>query len=173
MSVGGETIRPDERPPLSMGCCSAPRTATSRWSTLLRVTQSTTSTCASASPSPRPPQRAPGPDHRRHRRVRPAAAGHRIVRPHDRGVRPGAAFTLRTYADSDRLSDAVREGSSLVIAGAGWVGREVAAAGARGATVMVVESAALPLQRVLGDEMAEVFADLHRARGGVPPSASR
>src|SRR6185295_9517736 len=76
------------------------------------------------------------------------------------------ALTLRTYADSDRLSAAVGDGTRLVIAGAGWIGLEVAAAArARGATVTVVETAALPLQRVLGDELAAVFAELHREQG--------
>jgi 3-phenylpropionate/trans-cinnamate dioxygenase ferredoxin reductase subunit len=54
----------------------------------------------------------------------------------------------------------------VVIVGAGWIGLEVAAAArGRGAAVTVVETAELPLQRVLGDEIAAVFADLHRGHG--------
>jgi 3-phenylpropionate/trans-cinnamate dioxygenase ferredoxin reductase subunit len=81
---------------------------------------------------------------------------------------PGAdtAWTLRTFADSDRIAAAVKEGTRLIVIGAGWIGLEVAAAAReRGAAVTVVESAALPLQRVLGDEIAQVFADLHREHG--------
>ncbi|MEV0726358.1 FAD-dependent oxidoreductase [Micromonospora purpureochromogenes] len=83
---------------------------------------------------------------------------------------PGAhldgVLRLRTLADSDRISDALVDGSNVVIVGAGWIGLEVAAAArTRGATVTVVETADLPLQRVLGDQLATVFADLHRARG--------
>jgi len=76
------------------------------------------------------------------------------------------AWTLRTLADSQRIADAVTEATRLVVVGAGWIGLEVAAAArGRGATVTVIGSSALPLQRILGDEIATVFADLHRSNG--------
>jgi 3-phenylpropionate/trans-cinnamate dioxygenase ferredoxin reductase subunit len=83
---------------------------------------------------------------------------------------PGAELDgvlyLRTLADSRRVDQALVAGSQLVIVGAGWIGLEVAAAARqRGVTVDVVETADLPLQRVLGDRMAGVFADLHREHG--------
>jgi 3-phenylpropionate/trans-cinnamate dioxygenase ferredoxin reductase subunit len=85
---------------------------------------------------------------------------------------PGAdldgVLTLRTLADADRIADTVVDGTRLVVIGAGWIGLEVAAAArARGATVTVVETADLPLQRVLGDRLATVFAELHREHGVV------
>ena len=53
-----------------------------------------------------------------------------------------------------------------MVIGAGWIGLEIAAAARqRGTAVTVVETADLPLQRVLGDEVARVFADLHRRHG--------
>jgi 3-phenylpropionate/trans-cinnamate dioxygenase ferredoxin reductase subunit len=83
---------------------------------------------------------------------------------------PGAhldgVLQLRTLADSARIAAALTDGARIVIIGAGWIGLEVAAAARqRGATVAVVEMADLPLQRVLGDEIAHVFADLHRTHG--------
>jgi len=52
------------------------------------------------------------------------------------------------------------------VIGAGWIGLETAAAArAAGLDVTVLEYAALPLQRVLGDELATYFAELHRANG--------
>jgi len=70
---------------------------------------------------------------------------------------------LRTLADADRIDDAIVRGADLVVVGAGWIGLEVAAAArVRGARVTVVEAADLPLQRVLGDRIAGVFAALHR-----------
>ncbi|NMO54882.1 FAD-dependent oxidoreductase [Actinoplanes sp. TBRC 11911] len=76
------------------------------------------------------------------------------------------ALLLRTLEDSKRISDAVTSDTRVVIIGAGWIGLEIAAAArSRGADVSVVEMAALPLQRVLGDEIASVFADLHRSNG--------
>jgi len=54
--------------------------------------------------------------------------------------------------------------SRLVVIGAGWIGLEVtAAARLAGVEVTVVETAELPLLRVLGPEVAQVFADLHLA----------
>ena len=73
---------------------------------------------------------------------------------------------LRELPDADRLRDVLTEGHRVAIVGAGWIGLEVAAAARHhGAEVTVVEVAKLPLQRVLGDEVAEVFADLHRGHG--------
>jgi len=53
-----------------------------------------------------------------------------------------------------------------VVIGAGWIGLETAAAArAAGVEVTVLEAAALPLLRVLGPEVAQVFAGLHREHG--------
>ena len=54
----------------------------------------------------------------------------------------------------------------MLIIGAGWIGLEVAAAArAAGVEVTVLEAAELPLLRVLGPQVAPVFADLHREHG--------
>lgn len=83
---------------------------------------------------------------------------------------PGADLSgihhLRTLDQSDALLAAFREGGPVVVVGAGWIGLETAAAArGHGCPVTVVETAALPLQRVLGDEVAAVYRDLHRAHG--------
>ena len=78
---------------------------------------------------------------------------------------PGT-LSLRTFEDSDRIAAAVTEGTRLVVLGAGWIGLEVAAAAReRGADVTVVTRGTLPLQRVLGVQMATIFANLHRDHG--------
>jgi NADPH-dependent 2,4-dienoyl-CoA reductase/sulfur reductase-like enzyme len=73
---------------------------------------------------------------------------------------------LRTIEDSDRLKRALSEKGRLVIVGGGWIGLEVAAA-ARMAdcTVTVLESLELPLLRVLGPEVARIFAAVHTEHG--------
>jgi NADPH-dependent 2,4-dienoyl-CoA reductase/sulfur reductase-like enzyme len=77
-----------------------------------------------------------------------------------------AAHYLRSHRDSDVLKAAFTEGKRVVVIGAGWIGLEVAAAARNaGAEVTIVEMADLPLVGVLGPEMAEVFADLHRDHG--------
>src|SRR3954470_11818151 len=84
------------------------------------------------------------------------------------GVDLDGVLYLRTLADADRIAENVVDGTRLVVIGAGWIGLEVAAAArARGAAVTVVETADLPLQGVLGDRLAPVFADLHREHGVV------
>jgi 3-phenylpropionate/trans-cinnamate dioxygenase ferredoxin reductase subunit len=85
---------------------------------------------------------------------------------------PGSAARgvhhLRTLDDADALRAALSEGVRVVVIGAGWIGLETAAAArAYGCPVTVVEVAPLPLWRVLGDEVAVVFRDLHAAHGVV------
>ena len=73
---------------------------------------------------------------------------------------------LRTLPDSDALLARLRAGAQVLVIGAGWIGLETAAAArAHGCTVTVVEADRLPLRRVLGDEVAEVYRRLHEANG--------
>jgi NADPH-dependent 2,4-dienoyl-CoA reductase/sulfur reductase-like enzyme len=84
---------------------------------------------------------------------------------------PGADLAgihyLRTAADADRLRTALSSGQHrVVIVGGGWIGLEVAAAARHhGNEVAVVEPQPTPLHQVLGAELGEVFARLHRAHG--------
>jgi 3-phenylpropionate/trans-cinnamate dioxygenase ferredoxin reductase component len=81
---------------------------------------------------------------------------------------PGASGVhyLRTIDDSDRLKEVLATRSHLAVIGGGWIGLEVAAAARQaGLEVTVLETLDLPLLRVLGREMAQVFADLHRSNG--------
>ncbi len=81
---------------------------------------------------------------------------------------PGAdldgVLYLRDVDDSDRIKAAIERASRIAVIGAGWIGLETAAAArAAGVEVSVLEMAELPLLRVLGREVAQVFADLHAA----------
>ncbi|HEV2241175.1 MAG TPA: FAD-dependent oxidoreductase, partial [Streptosporangiaceae bacterium] len=83
---------------------------------------------------------------------------------------PGAdlhgVLYLRSVQDSDRLKAAFGAASRVAVVGGGWIGLETAAAArSAGAEVTVLEAAELPLLRVLGREVAEVFASLHRDHG--------
>jgi 3-phenylpropionate/trans-cinnamate dioxygenase ferredoxin reductase subunit len=84
------------------------------------------------------------------------------------GADKSGVLYLRKLADSDRIAAALKPGANIVIIGAGWIGLEIAAAARHhGANVTVVETLRLPLHRVLGDEVARIFANLHRANGVV------
>jgi NADPH-dependent 2,4-dienoyl-CoA reductase/sulfur reductase-like enzyme len=81
--------------------------------------------------------------------------------------RSGAAVAyLRTIEDSDRIKEALSQRASLTIVGGGWIGLEIAAAARQAdCSVTVLETLDLPLLRVLGPEVAQHFADLHRKHG--------
>jgi len=67
---------------------------------------------------------------------------------------------LRLRADFDALP------SRVVVVGAGFIGAEVAAtARERGLEVTLLEALEVPLQRVLGDQMGAVCAEIHRDHG--------
>ncbi|MGW1198269.1 NAD(P)/FAD-dependent oxidoreductase [Streptomyces sp. NPDC002536] len=77
---------------------------------------------------------------------------------------------LRRLAHAERLRGVLaslgRDNGHLVIAGAGWIGLEVAAAArGYGAEVTIVEPEPTPLHRVLGPELGQLFTDLHAAHG--------
>ncbi|MER7834564.1 FAD-dependent oxidoreductase [Streptomyces sp. NPDC096040] len=77
---------------------------------------------------------------------------------------------LRRLAHAERLKGVLatlgRDNGHIVIAGAGWIGLEVAAAARTyGAEVTVIEPEPTPLHGVLGPELGNVFAQLHREHG--------
>jgi 3-phenylpropionate/trans-cinnamate dioxygenase ferredoxin reductase subunit len=74
---------------------------------------------------------------------------------------------LRDLQDADRLRAAMTAGGrQVVVVGAGWIGMEAAAAArGHGNDVTVVAPQPVPLRAALGDELGEMFADLHREHG--------
>ena len=73
---------------------------------------------------------------------------------------------LRTVGDSNRLGEAIRAAERVAVIGAGWIGSEVAASARQlGADVVLINPLAVPLQRVLGEQIGGVFAQLHSDHG--------
>jgi 3-phenylpropionate/trans-cinnamate dioxygenase ferredoxin reductase component len=82
------------------------------------------------------------------------------------GAEADGVHYLRRAVDSDQIKAAFQTASRVAVIGAGWIGLETTAAGrAAGVEVTILEAAELPLLRVLGPEVAQVFADLHRDHG--------
>ena len=73
---------------------------------------------------------------------------------------------LRTVGDSDVLRARLERGGRAAVIGAGWIGAEVAAsARQKGLDVTLLEAASLPLERVLGPELGQFYAQVHRDHG--------
>jgi NADPH-dependent 2,4-dienoyl-CoA reductase/sulfur reductase-like enzyme len=86
------------------------------------------------------------------------------VRELPRGL--AGVHTLRTVDDAVAIRGALDSGARTVVIGAGFIGSEVAAAARRrGLDVVMVEAAATPLVRAVGERMGEVCAALHRRHG--------
>jgi len=74
--------------------------------------------------------------------------------------------TLRTLADSRAIASAVKPGARAVVIGASFIGLEAAASlRARGVDVTVVGPEAVPLARVLGDEVGAFVRGVHEGKG--------
>jgi 3-phenylpropionate/trans-cinnamate dioxygenase ferredoxin reductase subunit len=79
----------------------------------------------------------------------------------------GDVLYLRDLNDADAIAARLAVGSGRVaVIGAGWIGSEVAAsARQKGLEVALVEMADVPLQRVLGREVGEIYAGIHTDHG--------
>ncbi len=74
--------------------------------------------------------------------------------------------TLRSLADAPRLQAELTPGSHVIVVGAGLIGSEIAAsARTLGCEVTLLETAALPLPRLLPPELGELYVDLHKSEG--------
>jgi 3-phenylpropionate/trans-cinnamate dioxygenase ferredoxin reductase component len=83
---------------------------------------------------------------------------------------PGAGlagvFQLRTVEDCDRIRAVAQRGRRAVVMGLGFIGSEVSASFRQlGVEVAAVEGSRVPLARVLGEEVGQVLASIHREKG--------
>jgi 3-phenylpropionate/trans-cinnamate dioxygenase ferredoxin reductase subunit len=83
------------------------------------------------------------------------------------GADLGGVRYLRTMDDSTALKAALSTaGARVVVVGGGWIGLEVAsAARGYGDEVVLIEPAPVPLFAVLGQELGQFYAQVHRDHG--------
>jgi 3-phenylpropionate/trans-cinnamate dioxygenase ferredoxin reductase subunit len=75
-------------------------------------------------------------------------------------------YSLRTVQDADRIRAEAVAGRRVVVVGMGFIGSEVAASlRQKDLDVVAIEPSKTPLARVLGEDVGQCLADLHRARG--------
>jgi len=168
--VGDEPELPYERPPLSKGYLKGEspreeaRVHTAEWYPEHRVDLRTGVTATAVDTAAHTVTLADG-TVLSYDKLLLATGSHARTLPFP-GADAAEVYTLRRADDADRLKDLLGRIKRLVVIGAGWIGLEVtAAARDAGVEVTVVESADLPLVRILGPELATVFADLHREHG--------
>ncbi|WP_456695286.1 NAD(P)/FAD-dependent oxidoreductase [Aeromicrobium sp. P5_D10] len=76
------------------------------------------------------------------------------------------AHTLRSLSDVPALHKELMSGSPVIVVGAGLIGSEIAASARElGCPVTLLESAELPLPKLLPAELGQMYLDLHRDRG--------
>ncbi|MGB2696120.1 MAG: FAD-dependent oxidoreductase [Dehalococcoidia bacterium] len=83
---------------------------------------------------------------------------------------PGAdldgVYYLRDIADCEAIAAELREGRRVVVVGAGFIGAEVAAsARVQGLEVTALEIASVPLERAVGADVGQIYAQMHRDHG--------
>lgn len=85
------------------------------------------------------------------------------------GAELGGVHYLRTMDDSVALNHELSGGGrTLVLIGSGWIGMEVGATARElGNSVTILERDPIPLANAIGDELGQLFADLHREKGVV------
>jgi len=82
------------------------------------------------------------------------------------GSELGGIHYLRTVADSEAIAERIERQERLVVIGSGWIGAEIAAsARSKGCEVTMLEMSSLPLERVLGPEVGQIYLDIHRRHG--------
>jgi 3-phenylpropionate/trans-cinnamate dioxygenase ferredoxin reductase subunit len=82
------------------------------------------------------------------------------------GAELDGVMYLRTIADADEMKARFAAANTIVIAGAGFIGLELAAVASKfGKTVYVVEALARVMSRALMPAMSEFFASAHAAFG--------
>jgi 3-phenylpropionate/trans-cinnamate dioxygenase ferredoxin reductase component len=82
------------------------------------------------------------------------------------GAELGGVYDLRTVDDSQRIKAVAQPGRRVVVIGLGFIGCEVAASlRMLGLEVTAMDPGPVPLARVLGRQIGEAIATLHRARG--------
>ena len=94
------------------------------------------------------------------------ATGARNRRPAIPSLDLEGVFDLRTVDDADRIRTEALPGRKAVVVGMGFIGSEVAASLRQlGVEVAVVAPGSVPLERVLGEEVGGVLAEIHREHG--------
>ena len=94
------------------------------------------------------------------------ATGAAPIKPPIPGADKKHVHVLRSLADCRGIIEQLKDGARIVVAGASFIGMEVAASlKQRGANVTVVAPEAVPFTRVLGDKVGAFLRGVHESNG--------
>lgn len=75
-------------------------------------------------------------------------------------------FTLRSFEDTERILAASEQATRVVVVGSSFIGMETAAGlTQRGLQVTVVSPSSLPFKKILGEEIGQLFQQVHEEQG--------
>lgn len=167
--IGGEPRRPYERPPLSKEYLrgerdDAPWVHDEDWYDRNQVELLTGQTVTAIRPLESKVETGGGDPITYDRLLIATGAEPRRIDVPGNGLE--GVMYLRDLQSSDALGARLADGARVAVVGAGWIGSEVAASARQmGCEVTVIEPAAVPLERVLGDTMGAFYRDVHVDHG--------
>ncbi|MBE9193134.1 FAD-dependent oxidoreductase [Gloeocapsopsis crepidinum LEGE 06123] len=75
-------------------------------------------------------------------------------------------FTLRSFADTEKILSSAKNASRAVVIGSSFIGMEAAAGlTQQGLQVTVVSPSAVPFEKILGKEIGQLFQQVHEEEG--------
>lgn len=167
--IGEEPHRPYDRPPLSKGYLAGPAAETpylheADYYAAHDIELWTSTRVATVDPA-NATITTEGGEHLRYDALLLATgSGPRRLRVPGAGLE--GVHYLRTVADAEVLRASIRGAGRVIVVGGGWIGTEIAATARQlGREVALVHRRAMPLEAVLGAEVARVYRDLHVENG--------
>lgn len=92
------------------------------------------------------------------------ATGGRATRPKVEGADLQNIYTLRTIEDAQKIREAAKKASNIVVVGASFIGMEIASTLKKElkdkAKITVISSSGAPYERVLGSQIGKALQDL-------------
>jgi len=75
-------------------------------------------------------------------------------------------FTLRSFEDTERILAGAKKGAQAVVIGSSFIGMEAASGlTQKGLKVTIVSPESLPFKKILGEEIGQVFQQVHEENG--------
>ena len=169
--IGGESVPPYQRPPLSKGYLLGEMSKErlflrpAEWYADNGIELRTGTRATGIDPAAREVELEAG-ERLPYTALALATGSHPRTLPAETGGTLEGVYTVRDLQDADSMAPEFEAGRRVLIIGGGYIGLEAAAVAAkRGLTVTLVEMSDRILRRVAAPETSDYFRALHRAHG--------